>query len=242
MLNRPNLAALDCLLVLSIQRSGSSMVCKDISNLGLGNPGEYFINVRRDFTDRRVVEKFWSTSVAGRFFSLKVMDNYLDDFLRFMVGRLPEFSTEEDRVRVRVDALEKLSDQFRSISIVHVHRNSVFEQAFSRYRATTTKRYHSYWEGDDLDISAGFRADLMCSILHELAVYRRRLDATLSNFGGKVFRFVYEDVTNTRDTYLKELCEYFGVEHSYIKDTTFVKLATGDEVRWARSEFDKYLG
>ena len=233
----PELKHLHCLLVLSVQRSGSSVICQDLANIGLGQPGEHYLGV---LNGTGTLDKFWDRSIQGGFFAVKVMENYLDAFLQFMVKE-KEVPFTANSTDYRTSALDYLQSRCASLALVTIKRASALDQAISTYKARLSGQYHSYQDAK-LDVKQiPFKEDLLLSILHQQSLMRRRLSELSDAYQGTQFPLVYEHAMENRGSYLEAIAAHFGVDAVSNKNNRYQKVSSSEDVEWIKVQLDRYL-
>ncbi|MDM5225433.1 Stf0 family sulfotransferase [Cytobacillus sp. NJ13] len=91
-------------MILSTQRSGSTMLCEDIKSLGvLGTPEEHFwqvLNQNKGTAGEQLVEYFTSNGNLNNsdFYSIKLMYNHLDMFGFWISDRVLDTETNTKNI------------------------------------------------------------------------------------------------------------------------------------------------
>ena len=196
-------ANLDALtLVLSSQRSGSTLLCWDIESLGgLGAPREHFLGLheqaaRSPVTEADILDRIarGATDSDPHVGAVKLMISYTSFIDAAIHGR---------QRRGPLPALRRVvgwaAQSFDRVFLVILVRNAL-DQAISRAVAATTDVYHA---SDAADLSRVATAELVPEVLNPLILnqlrkvleHRRVLTEVATEFGDLALLLTYDDLT-----------------------------------------------
>lgn len=214
------------LVILSTQRSGSTMLCQDIKALGiLGTPDEHFWQVltqKKGTSGEQLVDYFTSNGNLNNsdFYSIKLMYNHLDMFGYWISDRVLDKETNTKKYREL--ALRFFLEKFDNATFIYIQRKNKFEQALSHYRSAKTNLWHII-EGKKVKTKHSNSLkehELLDHIDLELfnRIYDRtcRQDKQLQKFmkkqGINYIPLVYEEIRNEYPSYLLEIGAKAGVK------------------------------
>lgn len=130
-------------IILSTQRSGSTLLCKDMTSTSImGNPDEHalkYLSPNKAFSWAELYETCLDDS--GNF-GIKLMANYLDQALQLLNSEL-SFSKEASLESF----IEYLQSSFDRVVVIYLTRDDYFEQALSRILAQKTNSWHDFGNG-----------------------------------------------------------------------------------------------
>lgn len=146
------------IIILSTQRSGSTMVCDDFEGTGvLGRPSEYFINAIENFElnnseNSKALLKEVDKKGSGRngVTSVKIMSNQIQSIIEIILDSKLISETRPDYA---------FKEYFQSAFFVRVNRLDKVAQAVSRLSASKTGIYHTSDRSDDLKGMLGKLSD-----------------------------------------------------------------------------------
>ncbi|UIP27211.1 Stf0 family sulfotransferase [Photobacterium sp. TLY01] len=124
-------------IILSTQRSGSTLLCKDLASTQcMGNPDEHLLDYLdgRDFNKDEFYNRCHDKS--GNF-GLKLMANYLDEAMLMLSKGLGFEGTNLN------DYLLFLNKTYDKVVLIYLTRDDYFEQALSRITAKKTNTWHN---------------------------------------------------------------------------------------------------
>ncbi|KON88335.1 hypothetical protein AF332_17020 [Sporosarcina globispora] len=190
----------NALVILSTQRSGSTMLCEDIISLGvLGTPDEHLrlvLNQKKMTAAEQLVDYFTSNGNLNdsSFYSIKLMYNHLDLLGYWISDR--GLDTKTNKKKYREMALQFFLDKFDHVTFIYIQRKNKFEQALSYYRSAKTKVWHLR-DGEKVDNN------------HSISYEEQKL---LKNIDIKLFNKIY-DMVCSRDRELKRLIKSQGIHY-----------------------------
>jgi len=231
------------LIILSTQRSGSTMLCDDIQGTGqLGYPSEYFIDTIEKFVANKntseLSSSFYSAIKNGKsnngIESMKIMSNQI-----FVIGEIIS--------KISNDKEEALNCFYKYISsgyIILLERKDKVAQAVSRILARQRKIYHLVDKNSNEELRG---VGLQTNDLEENAnlVYSKKeiedeienikkeeifLLDFLSNYKINYKKLYYEDIVENRD-YVYEIVTAFEIKNITLQPRRLKKIAgsIGDE-------------
>lgn len=245
-------------MVLSTQRSGSTLLCRDIASLEkLGTPDEHFLEL---LSERTVDENSFSRLIAKGnpngtdYYAINLMYNYLHTFGAWvMTGNInSKRGSIEDRRRA---ALQFFVDRFDHVVFVAVERKNLFDQALSRYRSQKTNVFHVTNTGKiisgfskercrEADVIREFDFECFWNICSELVNERRNFSTLIENCGLHFIRLDYATIVDNFPDYLNEIIDSAGIGPLSItrSERALKKIVSKDFYDAARHAFLKRLG
>lgn len=129
-------------VVLSTQRSGSTLLCKDMtSTLVMGSPDEHLLKYLNNKIEFNVDDLMASCNDEYDNFGIKLMSNYLDDASKLFLSECDfEYNDESSPF---ANLIGFLSSKYDSVQVIYLTRDDYFEQALSRLTAIKTNTWHS---------------------------------------------------------------------------------------------------
>ena len=169
-------------LVLASQRSGSTLLCRDIASLGgMGEPKEYFLDIlgakaRPDLREADVLEQIaqGERANAAGVGAVKLMLSYapkIDQYIRQADSVAPRRAVQ--------NVIDWAQGRFERVNLVALVRNNSLEQAMSRAVAGMTDVWHRNKVGAGADPYADAQlpvGQLNRAILQELPLVMRQND------------------------------------------------------------------
>lgn len=227
------------ILILSTQRSGSTMVCDDIEGTGeLGKPSEYFIEVITNHEDKnseQLKESVFKALKKGSFknsMSIKVMANQID-----LIGKILRDSCLTDHTNNQ----ESFFEFFKDWVFVRVIRKDKVAQAVSRVMAEQSKIYHTVDSSNDLKGMLGnvglsrdesllsYNFDSIKNEIKNIHNEECLLDLFFERFQLDIFNVFYEDAIEDR-SYVNEIASKAGVEKIHLTTRRLKKISLNSDV------------
>ncbi|TCK07250.1 Stf0 family sulfotransferase [Marinobacterium mangrovicola] len=230
------------LVILSTQRSGSTMVCDDIAGAGaLGRPSEYFIKVidsseKVDSQElkRLIREVDERGQTENDITAVKIMSNQIRP-----IGK----ALKKSGILNIDDADECFYEYFKGSVFVRVRRADKVAQAVSRVMAQQTDVYHSADETNGLEGMLGkvsksrdntklhYDEVAIRNSLKSIGREEAFLDQFVSKFSLNVVNIRYEDVVKDR-SYVSKIGELFGLESVSLNDRRLRKISGSEAAEW----------
>lgn len=248
----------NALLILGVQRTGTTLLAKDIASLGfMGTPGEHVLKViSGDMTD----DLRWASFAAlgaqsgGGTFAVTLMMNYLSLFGKWLDPNLPGGQTEAAQQTVYDDrAMRFFLDRLDTTTVVTLHRAALWEVAYSTWRVSVTNQYHAI--GSDIQLGARkvtWRASdpipidppaiLLC--LNMIIRSYQQIDALLARHGITPVRLTYDEVVGEFPSYLRRvmISAGYGDRDENTASRQMTKLVDPDKLAKAKKAVAAYLG
>ncbi len=230
------------LVVLSTQRSGSTMVCDDLAGTNmLGYPSEYFIKVIDSFFEAgddglgALIKDAYDRGLSkNRISSVKIMSNQIA-----LIGEVllkAHFVNEEgpDLAFARY---------FKKAMFVRVFRDDKVAQAISRVMARKTDVYHI---ADNIiglkgmiskvakvrdESGVEYKASEISVEVGRIEKEERYLDAFVKKLGVKTFDVCYEAAQTDR-SYVFEIASLLGVGAVCLADRHLKKIGGSQSRQW----------
>jgi len=230
------------LIILSTQRSGSTMLCDDIGGTGLlGLPSEYFIKPIENLTnnvDNSVLQKsFYDALEMGKtqnqICSVKIMSNQLQ-----LIGKILQkigFSKDSN-------IMNCFYTFFKKANFIILYRNDKIAQAVSRIVARQTNIYHlsdksSTMKGLGLVAEKRDESNLNYSKLeidleiNKIYQEEKLLETFLENYSIGYTKLYYEDIVINRD-YVFNIASDFNINEIQISDRRLKKISGNISKEW----------
>ncbi|EAZ89190.1 bifunctional orotidine 5'-phosphate decarboxylase/orotate phosphoribosyltransferase [Crocosphaera chwakensis] len=233
------------IILLSTQRSGSTMICRDFKNTNvLGKPDEYFISLikkveksgfsildqEREEIGIEINERLLKSSTSNGVISFKLMSSYLHLLGQILSSQLINSKPKQELLRYQYQ--DTINSFFQAISnnniyYVRIYRKDKIKQAISRLIASHTGIYHK--EGKDSDnlkvISKGEKRDFklendysykrMKKIINSIIKEEQELDLFIARNKIKPMVITYENVVNNQN-YLKDVAKFIELNSPII--------------------------
>lgn len=126
-------------VICATQRCGSTLLCNDLANNGIGSPEEYFLSVARDFEahkDRDIVADVIQRKPSENgIVAVKIMANYAAVVERYCAHRLGTLADTQ--------ALTNFAQRFAGAHWIFITRRDAVSQSVSRLMAQFTGVYHA---------------------------------------------------------------------------------------------------
>ena len=230
------------LVILSTQRSGSTMVCDDIAGTGvLGRPSEYFIKVLQELNNNdssQLKKLIFDVDKKGQtengIISVKIMSNQIRGIGKALLN---------SGVSAEIAPEVAFVNYYLNTAFVRVIRNDKVSQAVSRIMARGTKVYHS---ADDISGLEGMVGRLDTVRVEEDVIYDEDIITTeikkikqeesyLNNFIDKynlpVCEVIYEDAVLDRG-YISEVADLLGINDFKLCDRRLKKVSGKISSEW----------
>lgn len=226
------------ILILSTQRSGSTMVCDDIAGTGkLGKPSEYFINVINSHQDKNseqlkedVLEAL-AKGISGESMSIKLMSNQIG-----VIGAI----LRKSGLSSQVDNQESFNEYFKDWFFVRVIRNDKVAQAVSRVMAAQSQVYHTVDSSNGLEGMLGhvgfsrneelvhYDFDAIQKEVENIQREEMLLDVFIEKFAIDVFSVVYESAVDNRE-YVQQLSNKLDIGKIELSERRLKKVSLNAE-------------
>lgn len=226
------------LVILTTQRSGSTMLCDDIKNLGvLGTPNEHFFDILYQLkgkTGEELVDHFTSNGnlYNSEFYSIKLMYNYLPEFGYWVSNRNKPYGSSINEEIYREFSIRFFLEKFEDITFIYLKRKNKFEQAVSHYRAIKTNIWHKRTYVDHKREDTWFEkiisnkrgTDEERYLLNNIDVGHfdrlydracnedRELELLIKKLGIDCLSLVYEEIMDDYPNYLLSISAKAGIE------------------------------
>lgn len=252
-------------VVFTTQRSGSTMICNDVTSIGaLGAPGEHVLWAEGKLlndgseADLSAAAFVRQGQVGGSgCFGLKIMQNQLAQLSAWLSP--PEHALEcleqgDVGIKRLVDeALPKFASFFPNCHFVALRRRDAFAQAYSRARASATGVFHKQVDGSvvrppkhhsaapkDDAIDTGRMLNELTRVIQE----RRRFEEVIVLSNLKMLDVFYEDASTSFPGYIDPILKFSGLEGALLSKAkrNTMKVVSGNEFRDAKLDFLRDLG
>lgn len=236
------------LIILSTQRSGSTMVCDDIAGTEvLGKPSEYFIKVidkiilhNEEEIGKAISEAVEKGKSGNGFTSIKIMSNQIIPI--GLALQKAKICTDENKEKCFYNFL-------KDYTFIRIIREDKVAQAVSRVIAYQSDVYHS--------------ADSLVGLEGMLGKVSKKRDETLLKYNSEEIKdqvnkikaeeiflnkfiennnldcrtIIYEDVINDRN-YINELALKFGISNIKLVDRRLKKISSSISSDWIKQYND----
>lgn len=193
------------IILLSTQRSGSTMVCDDLAGAEVfGRPSEYFIRVLEK-GDEVLSEDFATVDKQGRtennVTSVKIMANQVEKIGCAIV---------KAGLSKKAQPLAAFVDYFQQAFLVRIYRRDKVAQAVSRIMALETDVYHIASNAEGLEgmlgklgkvqlgVNAEYSAPIIKAEIDKICDEEKLLDELLASFSRPAKTLVYEEIIEDR--------------------------------------------
>jgi LPS sulfotransferase NodH len=249
---RQLIPARDAVVILGVQRSGTTLLAQDIASLGsLGIPGEHMLIAERSLPDREATFARLASSGIGRngeVFAITLMINYLSKLGTWLAG--------EGALRKR-DDLEDLAirffiDNFERVTFVTLRRDPLWHVAYSHWRVAQTNEYHLTKEGPRMgNRSVAYRRgdpvvpdpEGILVMLGQVIEKYQQIEALLSRHGITPLQLVFDEVVGEFPCYLGKVTMAAGRPEVDVglAQRTMLKLTPEAETDEARAALIDYF-
>ena len=196
-------------LVLASQRTGSTLLCRDLESLGVGAPREYavsFLKKRRRLGLKDLEELFLKCQTKtelGEIHSLKLMLNYAPKIVEAvhpdLKGLKPTRSREEHIAVVQL-FIEVLEKRFEKVPIFILTRDDILEVSSSRALAQLTRIHHTLIDVEETNqyehLAEDVILDKILETLPRAVRENRMLHMLKSELGSRALHVEYEQLVN----------------------------------------------
>lgn len=230
------------LIILSTQRSGSTMVCDDIAGVSkLGRPSEYFIKVIEnigkvdgDEMQTLILKALDQGKSKNEIVSIKIMSNQISP-----IG----LALKQANISQKSDNQEAYYDYFKDSVFARVTRRDKVAQAVSRVMARQTNVYHTVDNASGMEGMLGNVSKKRDeSVLHysfeeiktevqKIKAEEKFLDEFLERFQLEVQPIIYEEVVNDR-TYVNNLALKLNITDIELADRRLKKISGSVADEW----------
>lgn len=246
----------NALVILATQRSGSTLLCSDIAKLKcLGTPNEHFLAISQQENkyDPELVAKFMKNCNEhdSDFFAIKLMQNYLHEFSAWIQNKKPPTSPLE-RKELQLGLFTALQERFDKVHYILLERESLFDQALSRYKAQRSNIYHMKHEGGVItgfdgnkDKPATEELDMEQFLQASFGLHRekRELRQLCKEANINLHAITYDEVVNSYPNYLIDFVKSIGIEQNITPAIReFKKVIKRSETQDAKAEFMIRMG
>jgi LPS sulfotransferase NodH len=213
----------NALVILTTQRSGSAMLCEDISKLGVfGTPNEHFVDIYYKLKGKTGKELWDHFSSNGNlynsdYYSVKLMFNYLPEFGYWISDRTILGSSKNNEIN-RELSIKFFLEKFKNVTFIYLKRKNKFEQAVSHYKAIKTNIWHKITNTahgspeEERQLLDHIDVELFDTLYDSACNEDRDLESLLNKLGIDYLPFVYEEIKNDYPNYLLKLSAKTGVE------------------------------
>ena len=210
------------LLILSTQRSGSTMICDDIASTGvLGQPNEYFIkpidlwyaNKNKSNVVEIINEIPFKSSSSNGVQAVKIMSNQIDP-IGAILNKVNLASGKNN--------LDCFFNYFSDFTFVRVARIDQVAQAVSRIMAKNTGIYH-YLDPAKSSLRLGrssprernesgieYSHDLIQTNINDIMAEEKTMENYLQMYSIDPLKIIYEDSIASR-SYINEIASRLGI-------------------------------
>lgn len=230
------------LIILSTQRSGSTMVCDDIAGTKvLGRPSEYFIKVIESIgrvpsheMERLIIDALESGKTENGISAVKIMSNQIIPIGRALKDAF--LCTEKNKE-------ECFYQFFKDAFFARVIRNDKVEQAVSRVMAKQTGIYHTVSSLKGLENMLGKVAverDETCSKYNFNAIKNeilnieneeRFLDEFINKYKLDINTVIYEDAVENRQ-YVEKIANKLNLYSIKLAERRLKKISGHKSKDW----------
>jgi LPS sulfotransferase NodH len=194
-------------LILSSQRSGSTLFCQDLESIGVGVPREHalpFIRSSETFSLEQLYSKCKSNKPNQEIFALKSMMDYTPKLVAVRYPNLKNLKpmrTIDEHVSVIELFIEILKSDFNSVVPFILTRNNTVDVAISRALAQLTNVYHSekVMEDPHTNLDLELVIDKIFDNLPRARRENKVLHALADRLGHTALTFDYHDLTEKED-------------------------------------------
>ncbi|TVU87589.1 Stf0 family sulfotransferase [Vreelandella titanicae] len=235
------------IIILSTQRSGSTMVCDDIAGTEkLGRPSEYFIKVidslnkvSQDELKVLIEEALIKGETNNGITALKIMSNQVAP----IGSALQKAAISDDK-----SPLDAFYNFFKDYFFIRVARENKVAQAVSRVMASQTDIYHTAdnvlgMEGmlgkvaqtrDDSKLL--YNHDAIENSLNKICIEEEFIDHFISYYNIDIFNVIYENAISDR-SYVHEISRRMLGEEVTLKTRRLKKISSKVSDEWV----DRYV-
>lgn len=217
------------LVILTTQRSGSTMLCEDITSLRiLGSPNEHFdymLNKSKGKNREELLGDFKSRGNVfnSDFYSIKLMYSDLPKFGYWVSDRVKQYGNPINDEIFREISIRFFLEKFENATFIYLKRTNKFEQALSHYRAMKTSKWHmwnmktdqphkSHSPNEEDQLLNNIDVELFDDLYDFSCKSDRELELILKKLGIDYLPLVYEEIKNDYPNYLLDISAKAGVK------------------------------
>lgn len=220
------------IVICATQRSGSTMICEDLTNAGFGRPNEWFNTWEKPEGDWSAeLETVRAEGTANGIFAVKIMANQIalinSRLARFAV---PSFPEPHAHLRTVMDGALWLWNR----------RRDVVDQAISRYVAYTRDIYHAIRSQDGfVPGKVVMQGQELPPPVYDFEAIKREFEAVkeddamwadfFEEHGIQPVVLWYDDVTD--GSAVTAVANALGVERAFSGQRNLTKLPANDELK-----------
>jgi len=217
----------NALVILSTQRSGSTMLCKDIESLKvLGTPDEHFWPVLQK-DDSKSGEELLNYFISNgnltnsNYYAVKLMYDYLHLFGFWVSDRKESLDDPNNIEKYREYGITFFKKMFNNVIYIYLRRENKFEQALSHYRAIKTNVFHiidnvpikSFYENylSENEILDNIDINLFNRLYNRACNEDKALQELIDRLNIDYLPLVYEKIKNDYPNYLADIINRAGI-------------------------------
>lgn len=196
------------ILILSTQRSGSTLLCRSFSKkLCYSNPDEFFLKYLRNQKQFKSVNEIIEQGFYNNAYGLNIMGNYILHVAKSLSKNSKVQNLEKD--------LLHFFYSFSSLYIFRLRRKNIVEQAMSRRRARVLKiHYGSLYQYNSPTIPSVSLEELVdleaiLEIIYEIASCELYITSLIERYNLNVVDLFYEDHLANDDFFQKTLSRLY---------------------------------
>lgn len=255
------LADLELTCVISTQRSGSTMLARDLSSMTVfGTVDEHFTWLMNQIQANGRVPELQEVLKAGFVapdkFGLKIMVNQFAYFGAYIhaPASVEDMRKKDENIHKILSGyfFSSFFKKFRKSNLIFLSRQELFAQSLSRLQARATGLYHDQTNGNRIELkpdstvpSGGLSFALAINkeiqlIAEEEAEARKMFQQT----GANVFELSYQKVAKNYPDYLYEILDHFGIERSRAAQPARItkKVINDQTLRSAQARYLEAIG
>jgi len=233
-------------VILATQRSGSTMLCKDVHSLEvLGSPDEHFWPLLQKHDPNKTGEDFLQSflingnTTNSDYYSIKLMYDYLHKFGFWVSDRTLPF--DQNTEYYRKYAINFFLENFDDVKFVYLTRKNKFEQALSHYRAVKTSVFHLVDNKEIRNVNItnpmnenqlleSIDVNLFDRLYNKATNEDQKLKELIDEMGIKYVELVYEEIRNDYPHYLYEMAKKMRIplDESKYKERKIKKIVSDD--------------
>jgi len=246
------------LMILSTQRSGSTLLCRDIAGLNsIGSPDEYFLPLLASKkSDSARIDKFLRSGnkFNSDYYAINLMYNYLHQFGAWVATG--KFNCGgRNRKSDALYAIDFFNNNFDNKIFVYIERTSLFDQALSRYRSHKSNVFHltssskiiSGFSGNsytEKEIIEQFDFKEFMEYCNLLLIEKRNCARIVTESEVDWIHLKYEEVVNNYPDYLRKITNAAGFENITLVNKTrgLKKVISQEFYDQIKERFNKEIG
>lgn len=255
---RALIAQRNALVILGVQRSGNTLLSRDIASLGvLGSPAELLLKAEAAQRGRGArLAHFAAAGAApgGDTFAVTLMVNYIERFGAWLRPAWRALAPGQPPRRALEDAaLRFFQDRFDRTTFITLRRDPLWEAAYSHWRVSVTGQYHlelgkvryggrkvAWRDGDPIIPNP---AEIV-RYATKIAADHARIDAALARNDIVPLALNYREVVGCFPHYLGRVLAAAGKPETALASARreMEKLTPDVEIEAARTAIQEYLG